>query len=340
MDVSTISLAIKRMRAQGIVCERGAMKASRGRPKTRLAIAEDIVVCGVEITASGASIAVVDLSGRILALDWAHCSRDMEQMPAFLSRTLQRLDHDPRIARVEGVGITLASDLWSGMDETEVKSLSGIVVKLKAKLEKSLGVPVEVESEIHSIALGESMFGSLSGVANAVLVHVGDTVSATRVSNGRLFAGTEGWSGQIAHLMVDPNGAACPCGQRGCLDTTASMPAVLERYRMAGNSSPIGIQEFLNRVESLDPLALQVLAVQVEGLASGLRALLLVVSTQAIVVAGPIVKIWDQVQPMLQEAMLSKCGPCRDVKIHRSSNPDQMRMLGAAAAVLCRHDRY
>ena len=342
LNISTISIAVKELIQEGILCECGVIKAVRGRPKTRLAIAEDVVVCGVDVSESGVTAGVVDLSGRILALDRTYYSSSLAHLPSFLDRILRRLALDPHVARVEGVGVTLAEDLLPTIESLGTEPLALRAAALREKLKESVGLHVEVESEMHSMVLGESLFGALSGVQNAVLVHVSDTIRATIVSNGKLHAGTADWASQIAHLIVDPNGARCSCGQRGCLDAIASSRAVLDSYRKAGasNSASLTIQDFLDRVEDQDPVALQILRVQVEALASSLRALVLVAAPQVILLAGPIVKIWREVEPVLQRAMLAVCGPNGVAAVRRSTNPEQMRLLGAAATVLSRNDRY
>lgn len=329
VDMSTISLAVKKLMEEGIVCERGSIKAHRGRPKTRLAIAEDLVVCSVEVAATGVTAAVVDLFGRILTLKRTYYSPGLENLPAFLRTMIDELRHSHPL-RIEGIGITLADALAADAE---------LCSRLKADLEKRLGLYVEVQGDMQSMLLGESLFGSLAGIGSAVLLHVSDTVRATLVSQGKLPVGAAEWSGQIAHIVVAPEGPVCACGQRGCLNSVASSAAVLEQYRVAcGADAPaIGIDEFHSRVEDGDAIAIAVLTSQAEALAAGLRTLLLMAVPEVVLVAGPVVRSWHIVEPILRRAVHGIRAGNHGVAIHRNTNPEQMQLLGAAAIVLGRN---
>ncbi len=75
-------------------------------------------------------------------------------------------------------------------------------------------------------ALGEAWFGAGRGRRAVFHICVADGIGAGFVFDGRLFTGAHGYSGELAHVQVNPEGPACPCGNRGCLITQTAVRAL------------------------------------------------------------------------------------------------------------------
>jgi predicted NBD/HSP70 family sugar kinase len=327
-------MEVKIMIGQGLVYEVGTVKAGRGRPKTRLAISEEVAVCGVEISAKGVTAALVDLQGRVLALERTYYSPRLANLTPVLRRLIR--ESHARVSRIEAVGVALGENLcapegclWDSRCITPAE--------LKAELEMGTGLPVEIETEMRAMMIGETIFGALDDVESSAIVDVSDTIRAVMVSKGNLYSGTTR-IGEISHLVIDPNGPPCPCGQRGCLGAVASSRAVLENYRRLarGGASLIGISDFYRLVAKGGTLAVSVFQLQAEALARACRALSQMTASQAILLTGPIVDFWSVTGPRLMEAIREVSGNSKVVDIRHNSHPEQMRILGAAAVALSR----
>lgn len=90
-----------------------------------------------------------------------------------------------------------------------------------------LGAPVLVDNNIRLAALGEAIWGSASGVGDVLYVSLSQGVGGGLVLGGRLFRGAFGGAGEIGHISVKTGGPACWCGNHGCLERFASVPALL-----------------------------------------------------------------------------------------------------------------
>jgi predicted NBD/HSP70 family sugar kinase len=75
-------------------------------------------------------------------------------------------------------------------------------------------------------------------------------IGAGLVFDGELFRGAGGIAGEVGHVMVDPNGQMCRCGNRGCLETLVAPPALCELLRRS--HGPLTITELLSRAEDGD----------------------------------------------------------------------------------------
>lgn len=93
---------------------------------------------------------------------------------------------------------------------------------LAGPLAERLGLPVVIENDASCAGWGEREAGAGRGRAHMILVTLGTGIGGGIVLGGRLYRGHHGFAGEIGHMVVDPNGPPCPCGQRGCWERFAS----------------------------------------------------------------------------------------------------------------------
>lgn len=97
-----------------------------------------------------------------------------------------------------------------------------------------LGVPIFVENDVRASATAELRFGRGRQAGSFLWVTVSTGVGGAIVLDGKVYRGARGLAGEIGHFEVDPGGAVCGCGHRGCLETVASGPALVRRAQSAG----------------------------------------------------------------------------------------------------------
>jgi len=102
---------------------------------------------------------------------------------------------------------------------------------LRAELARRMGLAQErisVENDANAAALGEQWLGGARGVDDLLLLTLGTGIGGGLILRGELYAGA-GMAGEVGHVVVDPQGPACGCGSRGCLETLASATAARRR---------------------------------------------------------------------------------------------------------------
>ena len=135
--------------------------------------------------------------------------------------------------------------------------------------------PVVVENEANLAALGELWFGDGGGLGDYVHISAEVGIGAGIVVAGELFRGAHGHAGELGHTTLEPDGPACACGGRGCLELYAGQEAILRRAGLdpAASTStgradgPVGT--LVARLAAGDPRALE--ASRWPGAASGWR---------------------------------------------------------------------
>lgn len=97
---------------------------------------------------------------------------------------------------------------------------------LRDRLGELVGLPTAVDNDAKALALGEGWRGAAAGRSNFLAMVVSTGVGGGLVLDGRLLDGRLGNAGHVGHVVVEPEGRACACGGRGCLEAEASGTAI------------------------------------------------------------------------------------------------------------------
>ena len=97
---------------------------------------------------------------------------------------------------------------------------------LRSRLHELTGVPTYVDNDAKALALAEGLTGAAAGERDFIAIVVSTGIGGGVVLNGRLLEGRLGNAGHIGHVVVEPDGRACACGGRGCLEAEASGTAI------------------------------------------------------------------------------------------------------------------
>jgi predicted NBD/HSP70 family sugar kinase len=110
---------------------------------------------------------------------------------------------------------------WEGLD-------------VAAVLGERLGLPISVDNDANFAALAEWTWGAGRGASEFLYVKSSNGIGAGLVLDGKIYRGSTGMAGELGHVVVDPRGALCNCGNRGCLSAVASGRALLLELAAAG----------------------------------------------------------------------------------------------------------
>lgn len=181
---------------------------------------------GLDIGATKTLGLVVDDEGAILAEVRRSTEPGAEGVVRTAAQVVEELRAatEPALAGTVGVGIPGLVDVERGAVKHAVNlGVDGEWLPLRDLLRERLGAPVVVENDVNAATLGAV---AMSGADDLVYLSIGTGLAAGLVLEGRLRRGHHGAAGEIGHVPVDPAGARCQCGQRGCLETVASGSAL------------------------------------------------------------------------------------------------------------------
>ena len=265
---TTVSNVVEGLIADGLVVEAGTGRSTGGKAPILLEVPADARhVVGVDVDQDRLSGAVVNLRGEVRA----RASRELAGRDgAAALAELETLVTDlVRVARQPLVGIGIGTPglvdagtgtvLWAvGLDWRDVP--------LGERLGRLTGLPVVVANDSQAAAMAEWAFGQHDALSAMIVVKVGEGIGAGVVIGGRLYPGDDSGAGEIGHTRVNDASDGCRCGGTGCLETVASLRAVLERAgELAAEhpdsllaAAPVTRQSLLDAFQAGDPFARQV----------------------------------------------------------------------------------
>jgi predicted NBD/HSP70 family sugar kinase len=237
LNKSTVSSLVTELIDLGLLVERGTERTGTvGRPGLVVDVAgAGAAGIGLEVNAGSLAACATDLAGTVL-----HRGYEAADGRAGPDAVLDRLAvlaraalEDLKAQGVPPVGIAVAVP---GLVDTEAgllllaPGLGWERVPVARELAERVGVPglpVTIDNEANLAALAELTEGAGRGLAHFVHVSGEVGIGAGVVLGGQLFRGAHGFGGQFGHMTVDPDGLACVCGARGCLETRAGLEALL-----------------------------------------------------------------------------------------------------------------
>jgi glucokinase len=171
---------------------------------------------------------------------------------------------------------------------------------LAPSLRRVLDVPCLVDNDANVAAWGEFVVGAGRDVDDMMLVTVGTGIGGGIVSGRRLFHGAHGFAAEIGHIIVEPGGPRCGCGNLGCWEQVASGRAIGRLGRQVAAEHPEsllvqeggGVPEKVTGVEVTiaakrgDRFAADVLAEVGRRLGEGIAGLVNVLDPDVVVVGG------------------------------------------------------
>ncbi|WP_370947748.1 ROK family protein [Amycolatopsis sp. cg5] len=243
---STVSKLVGDLIDAGILAESGLTRVGeRGRPGVDVVLSgERIAALGLEINVDYLAVCLVDLT-REVRYD-VRRERDNRERPEDVLAELRTLavevlgEAEKRGLTVAGAGLALSGPVGGGL-LVSAPNLGWRDVRAAELLD--LPVAVELDNEANLAALGELWFGA--GERDFLYVSGEIGIGAGLVVGGELFRGPNGLAGELGHVVVSPDGPACRCGGRGCLETYAGQEALGDE-NVAGEALGVALASAVN----------------------------------------------------------------------------------------------
>jgi predicted NBD/HSP70 family sugar kinase len=328
---TTVSSLVADLQAAGLVVEREGAAAPRGpeggRPPVLIALDQSAgALVGIDFGHIHARVAVADLSFTVLAerrveIDVDTAGHEALDLAAGVAGQLLSA----------GVGLPGPIDRHSGLVHSRaiLPSLDGI--DTAAEMERRLGLPVHLDNDANVGALGEAMFGAGAGVEVMAYLRLSAGIGAGLVIGGRPFRGARGVAGEIGHVLVDPQGPICRCGNRGCLETFASPPALCELLRRS--HGPITVPRLLALAAEGDAGARRVIHDAGRVVGRAVADLCNFINPDLVIVGGDLSAAGDLLLDPMREAVRRFAIPAaaEDVRITAGVLGDRAEVLGSLA---------
>jgi glucokinase len=209
---------------------------------------------------------------------------------------------------------------------------------LAERVGAAVGLPTLVDNDANMAAWGEFRFGAGRGSTDMLLVTVGTGIGGGIVHGGQLFRGAHGFAAEIGHIIVEPGGPRCGCGNLGCWEQVASGRAIGRLGREAAEEHPESVLvelaggdphkvtgvEVTLAAKKGDHMAIRILAEVGRRLGEGIAGLVNVLDPEVVVVGGGVIEAGDLLLEPTRQAFFDS--------VEAPDHRPQVRIVAAAMA--------
>jgi predicted NBD/HSP70 family sugar kinase len=344
---ATISEITGRLLQQGaivVVDTDAAHREGSGRPAERLALdPASGQFMGVDFGHRRVHVAVADASHQIIASGSDRYEEDAP-WPARIDvafRLIDRLSADTGVqyGALQGIGIGVPGPYFTSRADRSVPleaTAPGFheqALDVDVTFAARFAAPVIVDNNTRFAALAEAI--TSSGAADDLIyVRLSDGVGGGLVVGGRLVIGSVGLAGEFGHVTVEPDGRPCRCGKRGCLETVASVPAILAACQEKG--IPVeSLDDLRAAVERSHPVVDQILRDAAAALGRVVGRVAMAVDPVEIVIGGEITRVAPVIVQQVASSVAYEAfpGAATHPVVRRAELFDDDGALGALAAL-------
>ncbi|HUN35179.1 MAG TPA: ROK family transcriptional regulator [Trebonia sp.] len=337
---STVSGVVGELTAAGLVVGSSSERdpAQPGRPGLRLTLNPRLgTVAGVEFGFASLRVLLCDVAHNVIGS--AACELPAEHASAVALDAARALTDQalgaaglPRAALL-GAGVSLPGPVGRHPDVVKSSAiLPGWRGVSGPDIAAALGVPVSIDNDSNLAALGEHAWGAGRGCDDSVTLKFHTGIGCGLFANGTLVRGTSGGAGEIGHVTVDERGPLCRCGKRGCLETYAAVPAILEALRP--RHGPLTAPGLMRLLSAGDPGAVRVAGDAAGLIGTHLAATCNLLAPQRIIVIGLMAGAGPVVLDPIRAAIRRHVAPNEAPEVVAGSLGDQHTALGAIALAL------
>ncbi|GGD61654.1 ROK family transcriptional regulator [Microbacterium murale] len=350
LSAQTLSNVARRLTEADLIVEGERVVAGPGKPRTLLRLNRSArFAVGIHLDPSIDTFVVLDLSGSIVA-HMETPPEDTDSTPDLIAALAESTNTLLRSAdvppdRVLGIGIAVPGpiDDATGMLLTPPLLPNWHHTRVRDLLSEATGLPVVVEKDVVAAMVGELWADADHALRDAALLYYGAGVGLGVAIDGDAVRGRTGNAGDIAHLLIDPSGPLCQCGQHGCLGVTvAPERLLLEAGVTASLDIPWGarraaIDDLRTRAQDGDARSLAVCAHAAEVLARAIVLTNNMLDAGTFVIGGP---VWSRLSEVLEPTLrallpaIAQITTTRPLRLVEARLGTDLAAAGAACLVL------
>lgn len=231
-----VSAEVAELIGAGFLAEQGLAQSDGGRRSSLLGSPRSAgLILAVDLGATSVDVALTTLGSEILA----HRSEPtdvrfgpgpvLEGVKALVAELLEEQGTGREEILAVGLGLPGPVEQTTGLLTVPPIMPGWDRFPIREVLLREYAAPVVVDNDVNVMALGEHWGGVGRGVDDMLFVKIGTGIGSGIIIGGKPYRGPQGCAGDLGHVMVDPDGPTCACGNRGCLEAMAAAPAMVAR---------------------------------------------------------------------------------------------------------------
>lgn len=329
---ATISVQVADLLQEGLLVEKQLEHNTVGRKPIMLSLnAEAGYALGIDLDYGQITFAITDLLGRPVSSNTVKLENtNYDEILTLLIQHITAYKEKYTNSQYGIVGVVIAIHGLVSKDQLihYVPRLGWNDVHLKEDLEKSLGFEIHLENN-----------SNLSAFAERVYIHhdTDNLLSATfhsgiglgMIINNKFFRGHDGYAGEIGHMIVEPGGRPCKCGNKGCWEQYASESYIMASLSEKKKLSQISYSQIEEWVNEQDQEVIEIMEQFIYYLSIGLNNMINIYNPDVIVVDCELLRIYPDSINKIKKNLCSQISHYRELSI--STLGKSSSLLGACA---------
>ncbi|WP_343550960.1 ROK family transcriptional regulator [Pantoea sp.] len=230
----TVSNIVAELEQAELLTSRAPRKQGRGQPAIPVTLnPASAFSIGIHLDHQTLLIVLVDLTGeihfrRLMLVQKPEPVATLARIAEVLSEIKTQLGE--RWQKVLGIGVVMPGPFGvEGISSVGPTTLHGWEqVDIEARLTEMSGVPVTLENDATVAAIGERFHGVARQLNSFIYLYIGTGLGAGIIMDGHVYSGHAHNAGEVGHVVVEPGGRECYCGNHGCLERYVSLQAAYE----------------------------------------------------------------------------------------------------------------
>lgn len=260
------------------------------------------VIAGIDIGGTKTAVALESLSGERIAWRRLPTRADGFETIRRISEAIEAMLGENRAELISvGIGCPSPLDIENGvvMSPSNLREWNDFpIVEL---FKKRFKVPVVLDNDANTAALGEYVFGAGRGYENIVYVTVSTGIGGGIILGGEIYRGVAAGAGELGHTIVQPNGFPCNCGSVGCLETISAGVHIARRAQerlasgepslmneLTRNIKEVSAKTVVEAARRNDKIAVEIWDETCRFLAIGIGNVVTILAPEAVVIGGGI----------------------------------------------------
>jgi len=295
----TILKYLDELVVEGLLAVDGKTKSSVGRPSKIFSVnASAAFAVGVDFGAPDLTFAMIDLAKNVV--DRRQVSAALEEPPLSVARKIiqgieEMANANSVSLKEQMLGVGIGIPCWIDHRSELILPVPQLPhwesVPLRTIMERAMDLPAYIRTGPRLMALGERTFDG-DDEKNMLYIHIRQSIGMGAYVDGMLLRGSRWGASKLGHTIVCPDGPACICGKRGCLEVFASETAMVEKARELMNPE-VTVQELFSAVRDEDTVARRVVGNALDYLAIAIINAIEFFDPELIVLGGNIAQCGD-----------------------------------------------
>jgi len=336
LSAATVSNIVKELTGAGVLSTTPTSRS--GRRAQLVTLARNLgLVAGIHFAERSLRAMLADVTQRVIAeqrlpLPPEHrADSGLDRAALLVEEMVDSVGASMSEVLAVGVGLPAPVDIVTGTVSASgvLRSWDGVVVP--DVLGSRLGVPVRVDNDANLGALAEIRLGAARGLRNVVYLRASHGLGMGVVIDGRVLHGRSGMAGELGHVVLDPEGIPCRCGNRGCVETTAGAAALLAGLHPTHGH--LALRDVVVRAQDGDLALEAALADAGRRLGAALAMACTLLDPEMVVVGGELAHAGEILMGPLREVLRARAmpGSAGPVPVELALLGDQAEVRGALA---------